>query len=111
MTIIQIGILAFALFAIGRTLWQFKQGALTLAWLLFWFLFWVAAGVIALMPQTADMLAQIAGVGRGVDLLIYVSILGLFFLVFRMYVKIEHVEHELTRIVRSLAIEELEDQS
>ena len=106
MSIIQIFIIAFALFALSRVMAQFKKGGLTLAWLLFWVLFWIVAGVVTLLPQTSDAIANLVGVGRGADLIIYLSLVALFFLVFRMFVKIESVEQEITKLVRKLAIEE-----
>jgi len=109
MTVIQILIVVFALFAISRTIWQFKKGALTIAWLLFWILFWLAAGTVALLPQTTDTVARLVGVGRGADAVIYLSLIALFYLVFRTYVKIEKTEHEITKLVRKLSLDELDD--
>lgn len=107
---IQFLIIAFALWALTKTIIQFKKGALTLAWLLFWILFWAAAGVVAILPQTTDTLAQLVGVGRGADFVIYVSLIVLFYLVFRVYVKIEGVEREITELVRKLAIDEIKEE-
>jgi len=109
MTAIQILIIAFALFAIVKTIWQFKRGALTIAWLLFWMVFWAAAAVVAVLPQTTDVIAHLVGVGRGADLVIYASLIVLFYLVFRVYVKIENTEHEITRLVRKLSIDDLDE--
>ena len=102
MSIIQILIIMFALFAITRTLLQFRRGVLPGTWFLFWMLFWTGAGVVAALPQTADMAARVVGVGRGADVVIYVSLIALFYLVFRLYVKVEQVEGEITRLVRKL---------
>ena len=107
---IQILIIAFALWAITKTIMQFKKGALTIAWLFFWFFFWGVAGVVAALPQTTDVIANLVGVGRGADLVIYTSLVALFYLVFRVYVKIEKTEREITRLVRKLAIDDLDDQ-
>jgi hypothetical protein len=59
------------------------------------------------MPQTTDVVAQFFGVGRGADAVIYIALIGLFFLVFRMYVHIEAVEGEITQLVRKLALEDV----
>ena len=107
---IQILIIAFALWAITKTIMQFKKGALTIAWLFFWFFFWGVAGVVAALPQTTDVIANLVGVGRGADLVIYTSLVALFYLVFGVYVKIEKTEREITRLVRKLAIDDLDDQ-
>lgn len=108
MSIIQILIVLFALFAIWRTIRQFRAGALTLLWLMVWVLFWIAVGGVTLMPQTTDVIATVLGVGRGVDVVIYLSIITLFYLVFRLFVKIEDLEREITQLVRTLAVGEHE---
>lgn len=110
MSLIQIFLIVFALFAITRVLRQFKKGGLTLAWLLFWVAFWLVAGVVVALPQTTDLVAQFVGVGRGADLIIYLSLVALFFLIFKLFAKIESVEQEITRLVRKLAIEEVEEK-
>lgn len=106
MSVIQICIIVFAVFAITRTIFQFKKGTLTLMWLLFWTMFWSAAGLAAALPRTTDVLARLVGVGRGADVVIYFSLVALFYLIFRIYVKIEQVEGEITRLVRKLALDE-----
>ena len=108
--IIQILILAFIAFALVRTVRQFRAGRLTLAWLLFWVAFWLMAGVAVMLPQTTSTVANLVGVGRGADLVIYVSLLALFYLVFRVFVKIEEVEREITRLVRAIALQDLDDE-
>lgn len=111
MTGIQIVISVFALFAFTRTILQFKKGRLTFVWLLFWMLFWLGAVFVAVLPTTADMLAQFFGVGRGADVVIYLSLLVMFYLLFRVYVKIEQVETEITRLVRNRSIDEWKNKS
>jgi hypothetical protein len=108
MSIIQFLIVAFSVFAIARTFRQFRKGKLTLAFLFLWILFWVVVGIVVVLPQTTDALARFVGVGRGVDAIMYVSIIALFYAVFRLLVRIEDVEREITKLVRILAIGESE---
>lgn len=108
MSVIQFLIVAFSVFAIARTFRQFRKGKLTLAFLFLWIFFWVIVGVVVVLPQTTDTLARFVGVGRGVDAIMYVSIIALFYMVFRLLVRIEEVEREITKLVRTLAIEESE---
>ena len=111
MTMIQILIIAFVLFAVVRAFMQFRQGRLPLGWLIFWMLFWITAGVVAVLPQTTQIAARFVGVGRGADLVIYASLIVLFYLVFRLFIKIEDVEREITRLVRKLALEDIDENS
>ena len=110
MTLIQILIILFALFAITRTFSQFRKGKMTLAFLFLWMLFWIAVGIVVVLPQTTETFARFIGVGRGVDAIIYLSIITLFYLVFRIYVKIEEGQRELTKLVRKLAVDELNEE-
>ena len=108
--IIQGIIIAFALFAVVRTVMQFRKGSLPLGMVLFWILFWILVGVVVALPGTTDIAANFVGVGRGADFVIYLSVVGLFYLVFRLYVKIEDVEREITRLVRKLALEDMDEK-
>jgi hypothetical protein len=108
MLYIQILIVAFALFAIARVVKQYKEGRLTRPLLAFWSCFWLGAAIVALLPDTSTIAARIVGVGRGADLVIYVSLIGVFYLVFRMYVKVEDLERQITRLVRKLALEDFD---
>ncbi len=108
MSLFSLFIITFAVFAFTRAFLQFKKGALTIAWLLFWLVFWVLVALVAFLPQTTDVLARLVGVGRGADVVIYLSLIVLFYLVFRIYIKIEHVESGITRLVRSRALQDLD---
>ncbi|MBU1854341.1 MAG: DUF2304 domain-containing protein, partial [Nanoarchaeota archaeon] len=44
------------------------------------------------------------GIGRPIDVVIYASIIVLFYLIFRMYVKIESMEQNITKVVREVTI-------
>ncbi len=108
--LIQILIVAFALFAIVRAIRQFRGGHLPMGGLLFWVAFWILVSVITLLPQTTSIVANVVGVGRGADLVIYASLIVLFYLVFRIFVKIEDTEREITKLVRKLALKDWEDE-
>jgi hypothetical protein len=101
---IQFLIVAFVLFALSRAILRFKEGRLPAGWLAAWAVFWLAVGGAALLPQTTTLLAAALGVGRGVDAVLYLSIPALFYIVFRLLVKIEKIEHEITLLVRELSL-------
>jgi len=110
MYLFQIFIVLFALFALARTWKQFRAGRLDRKKLAGWVLFWLIVGVVGVLPQTTEMAARLVGVGRGVDLAIYVSLIALFYLVFRLYVKIEDVERDVTKLVRTIALKDSEKE-
>jgi hypothetical protein len=104
MLAIQILINLFALYAITRVAMKVKDKTLTRGWGTLWIFFWVFVGLVVSLPWTTSFLAAKLGVTRGVDLVVYVSILALFYLVFRLTVKIEKLEHNITRLVREVAL-------
>jgi len=65
----------------------------------------LAVGVVVILPQTASFLANLLGVGRGADLVIYLSILVLFYIVFRIFIRLDRLDREITKIVRELALQ------
>ncbi len=105
LTPIQIVLLIFTLFAISRVYLRSKEKLLTPRTSIFWFLIWLAAATGIILPTTTSNLAQIFGVGRGVDVIVYLSLVLLFYLVFRIYVMIEDLRHEITFLIRQIALQ------
>lgn len=71
---------------------------------------WILAIIGVIHPAVTSSLARFFGVGRGVDVIIYVAISLLFYLVFRIYVMIEDLRREVTTIVRSNAINQIQQK-
>jgi hypothetical protein len=106
MLLIQIFILAFVAFALWRTVGRFRAGELKLSALILWSLFWLALAVATVLPQSTSWLASVVGVGRGVDVVIYLAIIVLFYLVFRIFLRLEKIEHDITLVVRERGLRE-----
>jgi len=105
MEIIQVLIIIFALFAMSRAILRFRDGKLTKSEFLFWLAVWLAIIVFAFTPNLTTQISILIGIGRGMDLLMYVSVIVLFYLMFRLYVKAESLEKDITFLVRKFAIE------
>jgi transaldolase len=71
-----------------------------LAWLALWF----AALIAIAFPKLAIRAAHVLGIGRGADLVLYVSILFTFIGFFLLYLRYRRVTEQLTSIVRHIAI-------
>ncbi len=101
--IFQIFLVAFGLFALLKTYRQFKAKKVSSYWLILWCLLWSAVIAVALAPQTTDVLANYVGVEKGADLLVYIAILVLFYSIYRIMVRAEKQNKELTELVRKIA--------
>lgn len=106
LTTLQIFLLAFVLFALSRVLFRHKDKIISTRAATFWTIIWLGAIIGIMLPKTTTELAQVFGVGRGVDVIVYVSLTLLFYLVFRIYVMIEDLRHEITFLIRQIALTE-----
>ena len=106
---IQIVLICFAVFAVSRVMIRYRRGNMRTVDLGLWLLFWVAVIVVAWLPDTTNLLARWLGVGRGVDTAMYLSLLVIFYLLFRSFAKIEDLDRQISRIVRANALREMEE--
>jgi hypothetical protein len=60
--------------------------------------------VFILNPELTNRLAHFVGIGRGVDLVLYLSTLFLFFISFNLYVRFRELEDRMVVLVRQMAL-------
>lgn len=104
MEVIQIVLALFLVFALSRVVLRFRGGQIKPTEFVFWAFLFLTAIIVIVLPDQTTKLANQLGIGRGVDLVVYASIVTLFYLVFRLYVLAEDIRHEITELVRKLAL-------
>ncbi len=102
--LIKILVTLFVAFALSRAVLRYRDKSFGVFALIFWILMWAIMAFFVWKPASSDMIAKILGVGRGVEALLSIAVVILFYAVFRLYVKLEWVEHEITSLVRRLAL-------
>jgi len=107
---IQILLSLFLLFALSRAYLRFRDRAIGFGQFLFWCGLWLLALFTIYYPDFTNYWAKVLGIGRGVDVILYVSIIILFYLVFRVHVLMENVQHDISRLVREIALVAQEKQ-
>jgi hypothetical protein len=100
MSIIQIVIWAFVLFVVVKLVKKLRNRDLSLPLFCLWLAFWLGVALITWKTAVLDWLALKVGVGRGADLVIYVALLVLFYLLFRIFVRLNRIEKRISEIVR-----------
>lgn len=68
------------------------------------FLMLGAGGVAVVFPELANDLAHFVGVGRGADLLTYLAIVGVLFVLIHYYTKFVELQQQVTELTRALAL-------
>ena len=107
---IQFFILAVVIIVAWRLYGRWHAGELTFTGFIEWLALWLAVGVVSLVPQVASYLALLVGVGRGVDLVTYLALILLFYLIFKVFVRLERLDRTLTTVVRALALKDTESK-
>jgi hypothetical protein len=93
-------------FFLGRLFWQKRKNHINRAEFYFWLLFWSLAAVAIIFIKWIDEF--IAGLGfssQGIDVLFYIAVILLFYLIFRIRLRLESMEKDITRITREISIE------
>jgi small membrane protein len=111
MEVIQIIISVFSMFALSRVLLNIKNRTLGKLESIFWTLFWVAAIFVTIFPIVIVELANLLGVDRGVDLIIYGTIVMLAYTQFRLYAQVTYLERNITKIIRTISIKKQNEKS
>lgn len=106
--LLQLLALIFCLFALWRVIAKFRRQELKPSEFIMWFVFWLAVGVAFFTPESLTRLANLLGIGRGADLVLYVAVVVVFYLMFRIFVRLEKMEREITKVVRSSSLSRTE---
>jgi len=103
---IQIFLSLIIVFFIVRLVLRYKKANLNGSEFVTWLFFWLIALTIVLLPETVNFLARSLKVGRGVDLVIYLALMILFYIFFKLSLRLEKIEQDISQVVRKVAMEE-----
>ncbi|HPO50102.1 MAG TPA: DUF2304 domain-containing protein [Spirochaetota bacterium] len=67
--------------------------------------------VFLIFPNILSFFARLVGIGRGVDLFMYISIFVLFYFILRLYYKNEKLREDISKLNRELTIREFENKN
>ena len=96
-----LSVIAIILFI--KTFHGYSKKDLEMGELVLWGTAWLSLLVLALNPGISSYFAKALGVERGTDLIVYLSIIALFYLVYAIYKRVDKQDKEITRLVRELA--------
>ena len=100
-----VGVL-FGLFALINVYLSYKRNIIRTYGFLFWELVWISTIAVAVYPSILRIISDVLQIERGIDSLIYVSIVVLFYLLFKLYVRYDALEKEITKLVRMISLEQ-----
>ena len=103
----QIFALLIILFFLTRVLNQRKKNQLTRNETILWSSFWLLAALAVIFLKTIDKVVAALGFsGSGINFLLYIAVMVLFYFVFKMRLKMVKIEKNITDITRIVALKE-----
>ena len=97
--------LVLAAIAISKSYVDFRAKAESAQMFVFWIFTWTLIVVVALFPFIIDVLITTFGGGTtGLGTFFGMALVFLFFIVYRMYVKLERMDQRLTKAIQELAL-------
>lgn len=103
----QILALLIITFFLVRLLIQKKKNQINLSEFYLWLFFWFFAALAIIFIKKIDQIVADLGFSRGgIDILFYVAVIILFYLIFKLRIRQAKIEKEITKIVREVAIKE-----
>jgi len=89
-----------------RTVVKWRSRDLRFSEFIFWMALWTAVAIVVVYPKTSTLVANLLGVGRGADLVIYSSLLLIFYLLFRIFMRLKKQDTQITKLVIDSALKE-----
>lgn len=101
--------LILGIIAISKSYHDFRKKEEGLTMFLFWLTTWSAIIVVTLYPILIDKFNALVGdQGSSINTFLGASIVALFFVVYRIYIKAHRIERQLHTIVMKLGLKELD---
>jgi small membrane protein len=101
---IQAVVTFFSLLILARLFNHYREKHLSRMAFIFWFFLWIAVIVIFWSPDIASHFAFYLGIGRGADLIVYLATMIIFYLLYKIFVRLEKISQDITSLAREMAI-------
>jgi small membrane protein len=99
--------LLIILFFVFRLFILKKRDKVSVNEFIFWLVFWLLAGSGIIFVKDLDRLAANLGFSAsGIQIILYAAVAVLFYMNFRLRLKIEKMDKDITKVVRKMAIDE-----
>lgn len=83
---------------------RFRDSRTSPGGLILWLILWVSVIFFSLRPSFSTEIANILGIGRGLDFLLIIGILGAYYLLFRIYLMVDRLQQDITELVHEIAL-------
>ena len=93
-----------SLIAILIFFYRFRSGKNSVSSFLIWTIIWLFVIIFSVFPESSVIFARAFGITRGLDFIIIVALVFIFYLGVRLYYKIDKLEDDVNKIVKEVAL-------
>jgi len=99
----------FVLFILLKTWRSYRTKQLSNSFFALWIFLWFSGLFVIFYPGFLSKIANLLNIGRGVDFALYVSIILIFYMIYKINLKIEKINRDISKLIRKIAINEKEN--
>ena len=99
--------LIFPVIALVAIIWfisRYFKGKNSFLTVFLWSLFWIIVSLFAIFPNASMTFARFFGITRGLDFIIILVFVILFYTILRLYFIVDEMQNNLNKIVKELAL-------
>lgn len=104
MTASQLLLSTLILLIIVRTIIVYKRGSFSKNFLVIWLCLWTSVIVLIFQQELVIQIAHEVGISRGVDLVIYISLIVIFYLIYQMMIWFYDIDRKITELARKITL-------
>ena len=100
--------LIFPIISIMAIVWfvfRYLKGKNSIFTTVLWTLFWIIVTIFSLFPNSSNQFAKLVGITRGLDFIIILVFIILFYTVLRLYFIVDKLQNDLNTVVKQVAIQ------
>ena len=100
--------LIFPIISILAIVWfvfRYLKGKNSIVTTVLWTLFWIIVAIFSLFPNSSNQFAKLVGITRGLDFIIILVFIILFYTVLRLYFIVDKLQNDLNTVVKQVAIQ------
>ena len=100
--------LIFPIISILAIVWfvfRYLKGKNSIVTTVLWTLFWIIVAIFSLFPDLSNQFAKLVGITRGLDFIIILVFMILFYTVLRLYFIVDKMQNNLNTVVKQVAIQ------
>lgn len=99
--------LIFPIISIIAIIWfitRYFKGKNSITTVILWSLFWIIVSLFAIFPNVSITFARLFGITRGLDFIIILVFVVLFYTVLKLYFIVDKMQNDMNKIVKEVAL-------